>query len=82
MIKIDTSEGGMRGGEKLFKLKGDIGTSTNCGLVMDKFRLEGEEMFHMSFQSQKYGKETEQNLKWSLIGMRKVLSDSERLDMV
>lgn len=49
---------------------------------MDKFRLEAEEVFHTSFQSEKYGKETEQFLRWSLIGMGKVLSDSERLDMM
>lgn len=73
----------MREGEKLFKLRGDSSTSTSdCGLVVDKFRLEVEEVFHMSFQSQKYGKETDQFLRWSLVGMGKVLSDSERLDMV
>lgn len=48
---------------------------------MDKFRLEAEEVFRTSFQAQKYGKEVEPFLRWSLIGMGKVLSDSERLDM-
>lgn len=43
----------MKEGRKLFKLKGDTGTSSNgCGLVMGKFGLEAEEMFHLSFLSQ------------------------------
>lgn len=42
----------MKEGGKLFKLKSDIGTSSNdCGLVMGKFGLEAEEVFHMSFLS-------------------------------
>ena len=71
----------MREGEKLFKLKGDIGTSTNdCGLVMDKFRLEAEEVFHMSFQSQKYGKET--TISKAEFDRHGKGTDSERLDMM
>lgn len=53
---------------------------------MDKFRLEAEEVFHMSFPItlvwKRNGKETEQFLRWSLIGIGKILSDSERLDMM
>lgn len=42
----------MKQGRKLFKLKGDIGTSSNhCGLDVGKFGLEAEEMFHMAFLS-------------------------------
>lgn len=42
----------MKEGGKLFKLKGDTDTNSNdCGLVMDKFGLEAEKVFLMSFLS-------------------------------
>lgn len=39
----------MKEGRKQLKLKGT--SSNDCGLVMGKFGLEAEEVFHMSFQS-------------------------------
>lgn len=44
----------MKEGRKLFKLQGDVSTNSNdCGLVMGKVGLQAEEVFHMSFLSQK-----------------------------